>query len=153
MKRSIILVLAIIMAFSLFGKDGIELVESIPVETMLDNDDIRNTPEVWLEMINGANKTLDFGEFYISHKEGEALTPILDAITEAAGRGVKVRFVIDGNMYKTYPETADKLNENQNIDVRVYHLSEITGVCFMPNILLWTTKRSLSDRKIWIGGH
>jgi hypothetical protein len=30
----------------------IELVESIPVETTLDNPDIRNTQEVWLEMIN-----------------------------------------------------------------------------------------------------
>lgn len=127
MKRTVMLVLVIIMSFSVYAKDRIELVESIPVETTLDNTDIRNTSEVWLEMINSAKKTLDFGEFYISHKEGDVLEPVLAAIYDVADRGVKVRFVVDGNMYKTYPETADKLNEHKNIDVHVYKLNEITG--------------------------
>lgn len=105
----------------------IELVESIPIETTLDNSDIRNTSEVWIEMISSARHSLDFGEFYISHKKGEALEPVLNAVLAAAGRGVKTRFIVDGNMYKTYPETADKLNEHPNINVQVYKLSEITG--------------------------
>ncbi|MEA2076871.1 MAG: phospholipase D-like domain-containing protein [Candidatus Marinimicrobia bacterium] len=105
----------------------IELVESIPIETTLDNEDIRNTSEVWIEMISSARHSLDFGEFYISHKKGEALEPVLNAVLAAAGRGVKIRFIVDGNMYKTYPETADKLNEHPNINVQVYKLSEITG--------------------------
>lgn len=145
MKRTIMLILAIILCFPVYANDRIELVESIPIETMLDNDDIRNTPEVWLEMINGAKKTLDFGEFYISHKEGEVLTPILDAIVEAADRGVKVRFVIDGNMYKTYPETADKLNEHQNIDIHIYNLSEITGGVLHAKYFI------VDDKEIFIG--
>ena len=127
MKRLIPIIIVILNAFNLFAENSIELVESIPVETTLDNEDIRNTPEVWLEMINGAKRTLDFGEFYISHKEGEALTPILAAVTNAADRGVNVRFVIDGNMYKTYPETADKLNEHENIDVQIYDFSQMGG--------------------------
>ena len=126
MKRALVLIL-IIFSFSLQGKDMIELVESIPIETTLDNEDIRNTSDVWVEMISSAKQSLDFGEFYISHKEGDALEPILAAIYDAADRRVKVRFIIDGNMYKTYPETADKLNEYPNIDVHVYHLNEITG--------------------------
>ncbi|MCK4529913.1 MAG: hypothetical protein KAU44_01950 [Candidatus Marinimicrobia bacterium] len=127
MKRTVMLVLVIIMSFSVYAKDRIELVESIPIETSLDNKDIRNTSEVWIEMINSAKKTLDFGEFYISHKEGEALGPILNAVYAAADRGILVRFIVDGNMYKTYPETADKLNEHENISVHVYDLNAITG--------------------------
>ena len=141
MKRIIIL----LITFSALFANSIELVESIPVETTLDNEDIRNTQEVWLEMISSAKKTLDFGEFYISHKEGEALTPILDAITAAADRGVSVRFVVDGNMYKTYPETADKLNEHSNIDVRIYHLSEITGGVLHAKYFI------VDDKEIFIG--
>ncbi len=127
MKRMAALLILLFLLPGLKGKDLIELVESVPRETMLDNADIRNTQEVWLEMIRSAKKTLDFGEFYISHQEGEALTPVLEAVYLAADRGVKVRFVVDGNMYKTYPGTADKLNEHRNIDVRVYDLSRITG--------------------------
>lgn len=127
MKRMIKGLVMLILLSSLWANNTIELVESIPVETTLDNEDIRNTLEVWLEMINSAKKTLDFGEFYISHKKGDVLEPILTAIYNAADRGVKVRFIVDGNMYKTYPETVDILNEHQNISVRVYRLSEITG--------------------------
>jgi len=127
MKRLIPIIIVILTAFNLFAANNIELVESIPIETTLDNSDIRNTPKVWLEMINSAKNTLDFGEFYISHKEGEALTPILNTIRNAADRGVKVRFVIDGNMYKTYPETADELNEHENIDVQIYDFSQMGG--------------------------
>jgi phosphatidylserine/phosphatidylglycerophosphate/cardiolipin synthase-like enzyme len=112
---------------NLWATASIELVESIPIETSLDNEDIRNTTEVWLEMISSAKRSINLGQFYISHKKGEALEPILNAIVEAANRGVKVRLIVDGNMYKTYPETADLLNQYENIDVHVYNLSEITG--------------------------
>ena len=145
MKRIIPFIIMIFISFNLFATNSIELVESIPIETTLDNEDIRNTPEVWLEMINGAKRTLDFGEFYISHKEGEALTPILDAITDAADRGVKVRFVIDGNMYKTYPETANRLNEYKNIDIHVYNLSKLTGGVLHAKYFI------VDDKEIFIG--
>jgi len=127
MKRFLWMIPFVLFSLSLFGKDVIELVESIPVETTLDNPDIRNTTEVWLEMINGAERSLDFGEFYISHKEGEALEPVLNAVFRAADRGVYVRFIVDGNMYKTYPETADLLDEHTNIRVHIYDLNKITG--------------------------
>ena len=145
MKRLTISVIMILISMNLFAANNIELVESIPVETTLDNEDIRNASEVWLEMINSAKKTLDFGEFYISHKEGEALTPILEAITNAADRGVKVRFVVDGNMYKTYPETADKLKEHENIDVHVYKLNEITGGVLHAKYFI------VDDKEIFMG--
>lgn len=145
MKHIIIYITMLLTAFNLFAGNSIELVESIPVETTLDNEDIRNTPEVWLEMINSAKKTLDFGEFYISHKEGEALSPILNAVTDAADRGVDVRFIIDGNMYNTYPETADKLNEHENIDVQVYDFTRMGGGTLHAKFFI------VDDKVIFIG--
>ncbi len=127
MKYVFTLLLLVLLSVQLCGKDFIELVESIPIETTLDNSDIRNTSEVWIEMINSAQKNLNFGEFYISHRAGDALEPILSAIYNAADRGIAIRFIVDGSMYKTYPETADKLNEHKNIKVHIYNLNEIAG--------------------------
>jgi len=140
-----VLIISFLLSFPVNGKDVIELVESIPVETNLDNPDIRNTTDVWLEMIGSAKKSLDFGQFYISHKEGEALEPVLSAVYDAADRGVSVRFIVDGNMYKTYPETADQLNEHENITVHVYNLSHITGGVLHAKYFI------VDDKELFIG--
>ncbi|HDT12178.1 MAG TPA: hypothetical protein ENO01_00820 [Candidatus Marinimicrobia bacterium] len=145
MKELKVLMVLILIPVLLFGKENVELVESIPVETTLDNPDIRNTDEVWTEMIRSAKKTLDFGQFYISHKEGEALEPVLSAIYEAADRGVRVRFIIDGNMYKTYPETAGQLDKHKNISVRVYHLRDISGGAFHTKYFM------VDDKELFLG--
>src|SRR5207344_1883306 len=50
------------------GYPDFELVETIPVETTLDNPEIRNTTGVWIEMIDRAKQSLDFEEFYVSQK-------------------------------------------------------------------------------------
>lgn len=144
--KQLIKAIVLIMALSnLWATSSIELVESIPLETSLDNEDIRNTSEVWLEMINSAKNSIDLGQFYISHKKGEALEPILDAIIEASERGVKVRFIVDGNMYKTYPETADELNEHKNIDVRIYDFSQMGGGTLHAKFFI------VDDKEIFIG--
>lgn len=123
----LILLIFILFLQSGFSQNIIELVESIPVETSLDNPDIRNTQEVWLEMINSAQKTLDIEQFYISNKKGEALDTVLNAIVAAANRGVKVRIIIDAGMYQTYPETADDLDKYVNIEVRKLDIKSLTG--------------------------
>ncbi len=107
--------------------NNIELVESIPVETTLDNPDIRNTLEVWLEMINSAQKTLDIEQFYISNEKGEPLDTVLNAIIAASNRGVIVRVIVDAGMYQTYPETADELDKYDNIEVRKIDIKGLTG--------------------------
>ncbi len=103
----------------------LELVESIPIETNLDNLDIRNTSEVWLEMINNTKSSLDIEQFYISNQKGEPLEKILDAIIEAAERGVKVRIIVDSRMYKTYPESADMLGKQKNISTRIIDFGKL----------------------------
>ena len=75
-----ILVLILFSCINIFSQqeNTLELVESIPEETSLDNPDIRNTQEVWLEMINSAQKTLDIEQFYISNEKGEPLDTVLE---------------------------------------------------------------------------
>ncbi len=104
-----------------------ELVESIPVETTLDNPDIRNTQEVWLEMINGAKRSLDIEEFYISNEPGEPLDTVINAIVAAGARGVQVRVIVDARMARTYPATVDMLHKQKNTSVRIINFGALTG--------------------------
>jgi len=106
----------------------IELVESLPVETTLDNPDIRNTQEVWLEMINSAQKSIDIEQFYISNKKGEPLDTILNAIVGAAKRGVIVRIIVDGEMFRTYPDDVTWLEQQStNITKHVIDFKSLAG--------------------------
>jgi len=105
----------------------IELVESIPVETSLDNPDIRNTLEVWLELIEGAHSTIDLEQFYLSHQAGESLDQVITALQAAARRGVKVRILADARMYKTYPVLIDSLGKWENITARLIDFGTLAG--------------------------
>ncbi len=111
------------------GKDNnrIELVESIPAETNLDMPDIRNTAEVWLEMIRGAKRTIDLEQFYVISKNGEPFDTVMMEIFRAAERGVSVRLIADSKMYKTYPALADSLGKMKNVAVRIIDFSKMTG--------------------------
>jgi phosphatidylserine/phosphatidylglycerophosphate/cardiolipin synthase-like enzyme len=129
MKSLLLLPLVLIAGAPLFGQASLnfELVESIPAETSLDNPDIRNTPDVWVEMIGNAQSSLDIEEFYISNLAGEPLEPVIAAIEAAAARGVRVRIIADSRMYKTYPETVDKLGKQTNIATRVIDFGKLAG--------------------------
>jgi len=134
MKKILFLSFLFMLFFSLmavYGQDKsfsqpVELVESIPLETILDSPSIRNAPEVWLDMINEAEKTLDIEVFYICNEKGQPLENIINAIKEAAGRGVTVRIISDSTFYKTYPETLDELGKVAGISVRLIPLTELT---------------------------
>jgi phosphatidylserine/phosphatidylglycerophosphate/cardiolipin synthase-like enzyme len=107
---------------------SLEVVESVPLETDLGVPGVRQTQEVWLEMIKGANKTLDIEQFYISEEKGQLLTAVLDEIKTAAGRGVKVRLLVDAKFFKTYPETVTALGNVPNIESRTIEFGTKGGV-------------------------
>ncbi len=105
----------------------IEIVESVPVGTSLDNADIPNAHETWLEMIGRARTTLDLEEYYVSNEPGKMLEDVLVAIEAAGKRGVRVRMLVDAGMYKTYPESVDRLAQRPNIEVRRIDFGAIDG--------------------------
>ncbi len=121
-KYIILLLILISSSWAQSPYRDFEIVESIPIETVLDNAEIRNTATVWLEMIDGATETLDIEQFYIANQAGEALEPVICAIEKAARRGVNVRVLVDARMAKTYPETLERLNKQSGIQVRTTDL-------------------------------
>lgn len=97
----------------------VEIVETAP--GILDNPNIENTPDVWLELIENANQTIDI-EVYTTYSYSSG--PIADyhsAIYDAAARGVKVRMLIDNSCYQDARSVMDAFDNNDNIEVRQHH--------------------------------
>ncbi len=102
-----------------------ELYETAPVETELGSEDLREAHEVWLEVIEGATRRIELAHFYASARpadwsgaEPDRLEPVIAALEAAADRGVAVRFLAEDGFYDTYPETLDRLDARQRIEVR-----------------------------------
>src|SRR5262249_33929411 len=104
----------------------VELVESKPVETILDEPSIRDTRVVWLEMIAGARHNLDIAAFYILDRAGEPMEPVLQAIDLAAKRGVQVRILGDSIFASKYPDTLARLAKS-GVSVRKIPINTISG--------------------------
>lgn len=118
MKKAL-LTLGLLLALAGAGATNpLELVESYPVGTDFDQTDIRDTSEVWLELIDSAKTEILWQTFYCAHEPGEATEPILEALKRAARRGVKVRLLVDEKFLNTYPEPLGQLNQLPNIEVR-----------------------------------
>lgn len=99
-----------------------EIVESFPVETALDHHDLRDASDVWVEMIDGAKTSLDLAEFYMSDDPTpgaapSALSKVVDAMVRAAGRGVRVRVLVESAFRGKYPELPEKLSRVPGIEV------------------------------------
>ncbi len=105
----------------------VELVESIPMETTLDNPDVRNTAEVWLEVIRGAKRTLDIEQFYVANVPGSSLDTVIAEIRAAARRGVHVRLLVEKSFYRKYPETVDAIGKLDHCSARVIDFHAVAG--------------------------
>ena len=70
-----------------FEVPGFELVYSYPVETSLDEPDLRLAQDVWPEMFDAAQRTIDIEQFYATPAAGEPLEASLLALERAATRG------------------------------------------------------------------
>ena len=103
------------------------LVESSPVETTLEHADIPDAHEVWREMVEGATRTVDVAQFYVSNAPGSRLEPIIQALEAAAARGVRVRLLAEEKLAKQYPETLARLAARPGIEVRRVELAAFMG--------------------------
>ncbi|MGA2052134.1 MAG: phospholipase D-like domain-containing protein [Opitutales bacterium] len=110
----------------------VELVQSVPLETSLAEPGLRSTSEVWLEMVQGANASLDIEQFYLSATpedgiEDPVMLKVDDAIGAAAKRGVRVRLLLDAGFFKTYPDDAKALAQNANVTLKTIDVKALTG--------------------------
>lgn len=117
----------LLLSFALTQGAPLELVESAPLETTLDNPDLRNTAEVWLEMIGRARTSLDLSHFYASDQAPSALTRVIEAVEAAAARGVRVRVLAEEKFYATYPETLERFAKLAGAQVRRFDVARSYG--------------------------
>jgi phosphatidylserine/phosphatidylglycerophosphate/cardiolipin synthase-like enzyme len=125
-----------------------ELVESAPIETVLDHPDIRDAWQVWPEMIDGARKTLDIAEFYASDdpaSRNSRLVPVIEAVERAAARGVRVRFLAEKVYQKTYPEILARFAAKPGIEVRIYDFGALGGGVLHAKYFL------VDGREVYVG--
>lgn len=130
------------------AQEILELVESVPVETVLDHPDLRDAWIVWPEMIDRAQRTLDFAEFYASDdpaSKQSRLEAVVQAVERAAARGVRVRFLAEKVFQKTYPELLARLDAKENIEVRIYDFGAFGGGVLHTKYFL------VDGREVYVG--
>jgi phosphatidylserine/phosphatidylglycerophosphate/cardiolipin synthase-like enzyme len=113
-----LLLLILCAAPALAAHPALELVETAPVQTTLDHTDVPEAAEVWPRMIAEARHTLEVSEFYATSLPGSRLEPVIDALTRAGLRGVKVRFLVDAGFAKREPATVERLEKLPGVTLR-----------------------------------
>lgn len=98
----------------------VQVVTTIPAETVLDRAGTVDTTAEWVDMINRAERTIDFSEFYLSAGENGPLQPIVAAVKAAARRGVRIRILTDTTMADIYPHLNRRFRETANITVVLF---------------------------------
>jgi len=129
LKRNIVVLIVVVAVISvavgyllLTSKEETEVVEVTETAPLEMNDpNIKDTGEVWLDLIEGARSTIDIEAYYL----GSASPPfILDniyrAIIDAAeNRGVKVRILVDESHVND--EMVRELENYENIEILAWH--------------------------------
>lgn len=120
--------LFLIFPTGLYSQDEIELTESVPEETTLNQSSLSRTADVWLKMITEAKESIDIETFYFAGEKGEPLDDILLALKDAANRGVVIRIIVDSTFYHGNDEkTIDELNNIKNIYIYKIPMGRIAG--------------------------
>lgn len=111
------------------GLGAVEVVESVPAGTAYDLPQLRNAPDVWLDMIGRARQSLDIETFYFSDDPAgpDPLDDVLAAVEAAARRGVLVRAIADRRMNSTYPEICARLGAWPGAECRLLDARALWG--------------------------
>lgn len=110
-----------------FNVPGFELVYSYPVETALEEADLRKAQDVWPEMFDSAKKTIDIEQFYVTPSTGEPLEASLQALERAAKRGVKIRVTLEKKFEKNSLDGIARLKSIPGLDLRILEWSKVNG--------------------------
>jgi len=112
MTRFILPLLLIAVTADAAEPPEFQLVESWPVETEgLEMADMPDAHTEWLDMIKRAREEICVAAFYLSDDpddDEDRLDQVLDALTAAGARGVRVRVLSDKGFHRTYPEWPDR---------------------------------------------
>ena len=128
-KRYLILFLFVI-PFSVSISQGLDdnflLVQSVPLETKLEESQLPRAYDVWMDMITNAKSSIDFEMFYFANKKDSPLENLMEAVRKAAGRGVKIRIIVDSSFYTRSEKSSDQLEGIENITIRKIPVGNLT---------------------------
>lgn len=128
LRKHIITALLLLLLTCIGNTQSIfQIVESVPVETVLEESTLPRATDVWIEMIRSAKKSIDMETFYIANEKGEPLEKVINEIIAAAGRGVQVRVIIDSNFFSRYPESDKEFRGIPNITLKMIPFGKIAG--------------------------
>lgn len=141
------------------GAPKVDLVESAPLDSRPGPGSRPDAIGAFEELFGRAKSTIDIAEFYMLYyppeSRGWMLCRLYDRLIEAAGRGVRIRILVDStvleaNPSQTYSRIPALLGELPNVEVRrcdLRRFSEYSG-CMMH------AKYFVIDRRISvIGSH
>ena len=127
-RKHILFVLSLLLlSVSVRSQSIFQIVESVPVETILEESKLPRAADVWVEMIKFAKKSIDMETFYIANEKGEPLELVIKEIIAAANRGVQVRIIIDENFFSRYPESDNVFRNIPNISLKKIQFGKIAG--------------------------
>jgi phosphatidylserine/phosphatidylglycerophosphate/cardiolipin synthase-like enzyme len=133
LHASLLLLLAVLAAAAAFADAParaaapVRLVETRPVESALGNPALPTPLATWTALFDGAQRTVDIEQFYLSTWPHEPMDDVLASLGGAVRRGVKVRLLLDANMHRTYPRVADSLARVPGWEVRLVDYHRIAG--------------------------
>jgi phosphatidylserine/phosphatidylglycerophosphate/cardiolipin synthase-like enzyme len=122
-----------------------QIVESVPEATVFGEPGIPRTQTVWLDMIRGAKQSIDIAAFYFTDKPGSALSPVLDALIERAGAGIKVHILVDQGFLKNEHADVDRLGKAPGIEVRALPVGMLTGGVLHAKYMV------VDDERVFVG--
>ncbi len=111
-----------------FSIPGFELVHTVPVDSALGTDDLRQPGPVWIELFDAAESTIDIGQFYAVDHPGSRMDAVLELLAAAGKRGVKIRFLLEEKGLKlSEPATLERLRAIPNLTFRVLPYARVSG--------------------------
>ncbi len=99
---------------------------TIPVETTLNRSITPSAAKTWVEMIDSAVKTLDFGEFYLTGGDKAPLKAVAAAVFRAKKRGVFIRILTDKKMENNSEKLIAHFRK-AGIPVTIFDWGKFTG--------------------------
>jgi phosphatidylserine/phosphatidylglycerophosphate/cardiolipin synthase-like enzyme len=122
---------ALALVLLLAAGPQVQVLETGPLGSELDQPPVRNALAAFPEFFNQARKTIDIAEMYVLYyppeSKGRAVYPLYDALIAAAQRGVRVRVLLDSTTLEsgageTYLRMRRALSEVPGIEVRACDL-------------------------------
>ena len=126
-----------------FSIPGFELVHTVPVDTALGTDDLRQPGPVWIELFDGAKSHIDIGQFYAADHPGSVMNSVLEHLEAAGKRGVKIRFLLEEKGIKlSDAATLERLRAIPNLTLRVLPYGQLSGGIIHAKYLLVDGKQA-----------